>query len=293
MTERKKTSKVKKAADEIKNVAEQPVQEQAKAQEKAPERQGIQSSDKDSVKVESKDDQITITYLNRKDIDYAFTKSLGLNFTPIGYSDADPSNKIHERESIQNRTIAFNAKDMTPDSVAKLSATIEKARTTVQEYAAEKADAMNLFNERFQGKQVVVYGVPTKENKTPTPETTNMKRVPSYFKGEIMSVGKHLIAAFEIANDEKVAVRLLETNRLPLSPQEYDNKKKAALSHLGIKEESMGTQRINDKEQDIVLGVERYIAYTPDRKANIAKVAPYTPKQEQTKTKRAVNTMAV
>lgn len=301
MADRKKTAAVKsktgKAVDEVKDVAEQPTTEQPKAQEREPveqKPQGIQSSDKDSIKVDAKDDQITITYLNRKDIDYAFTKTLGMNFTQMGYSDADPSNKIHERESLQNRTITFNAKDITPDTTAKLSATIEKARTIVQEYAAEKADAMALFNERFQGKQVSIWGIPTKENKNPTPENKGMTRVPSYFTNEIMSVGKHLIATFDLGNDERVGVRLLETNRLPLKPQEYDDKKKAALNHLGIKDESLGTQRINGKEQDIVVGVERYVAFTPDRKAQIAKVAPYVPKQEKEKTvtKRVVNTMA-
>lgn len=67
------------------------------------------------------------------------------------------------------------------------------------------------------------------------------------------------------------------------------------MNHLGVKPENLTKENINGKEQEVVVGVERYIAYTPDRKANVAKIAPYEQKQEQqkTQTKKHVQTMAM
>lgn len=279
MTEKKeKTSTAKKVAKKVvdvaKEIANQPMQEQELMQGKVPQeatpepkaetpaaeqRQaeknvGIELGNKHSINVQNKDDQILTTYPNRKDIDYAFTKTTGMNWVSVGYAESSPENKIHERESLQDRTIAFNAKDLTPDTIAKLSSAIEKSRTISQEYALEKANAISLFKDKIKDREIVIYGVPYKENKKPTPENEKMKWVPSWFAGDILSVGKHLVAAFEISNSEKAFVRILEISKFPLTPQEYDDKHKAALNHLGVKPENLTKENINGKEQEIVSG---------------------------------------
>lgn len=320
MTEKKeKTSAARKVAKKVvdvaKEIANQPMQEQELMQGKVPQeaapepktetpaaeqRQaeknvGIDLVNKDGINVQSKDNQIVITYPMRKDIDYALTRALRINHAELGFSKSDTSNRVFDTEQLQDKTIAFDSKDLNPDTIPKISAAIEAARTINKEYALEKANAISLFNERIKDKQIVVYGAPIKENKKPTPENENMKFVPSWFVGDILSVGKHLVAAYETSNTEKAFVRLLEISKFPLTVQEYADKHQAALNHLGVKPENLVKENINGKEQEVVVGVERYIAYTPDRKANVAKISPYAPKQEQekTQTKKHVPTMAM
>lgn len=158
--------------------AETPAAEQRQAEKNV----GIELGNKHSINVQNKDDQIHITYPNRKDIDYAFTKTTGMNWVSVGYAESSPENKIHERESLQDRTIAFNAKDLTPDTIAKLSSAIEKSRTISQEYALEKANAISLFKDKIKDREIVIYGVPYKKNKKPTPENEKMKWVPSWLQ---------------------------------------------------------------------------------------------------------------
>lgn len=319
MTEKRKTLTVKTAAqkvadkvvDAVKEIGDQPMQEQAlmqgnvpqepkpepKAEPESPaavERRkakdaGIDLINKDGVNVESKDGKIFVTYPNRKDIDYTMTKSTGLPFEKVGYADAQESDKLYPRERLQVRTVAFKAEDLNPESMPKIAAAIDKARAINAEYRAEKDAAMDYFKEIAADKEIRVFGKPfiTTEHQDGTKETK-----PSYFNADVVKVGKHLIAGVEGSTDKAVYVRLVETNTLPFVAQEYSDKQAAARKHLGIRDENLVKATVNGKEQEIIKDAKRHIAYNSDWE--ISKVAPYEPKQEQTKpkTKRVANTMA-
>lgn len=315
MTEKRKTLTVKKAVekvvDAVKEIGEQPMQEQALVQGKIPQEQkadvkpepkaeqkqepkaeqkekekdaGFNLINKDGVNVESKDGKIFVTYPNRKDIDYTMTKATGMSFEKIGYGDAQDNDKLYPKEKLQVRTIAFKAEDLNPDTIGKLSAAIDKARTINIEYRTERNAAWDYFKEVAGNKEAKVFGKPfvIQENDDNTKEAK-----PSYFNGDIVKVGKHLIAAVEGATDKAVYLRLIETNTLPLAAHDYADKQKAARNHLGIKDENIVKSTVNGKEQELIKDAKRHIAYSSNWE--ISKVAPY----EQKPTKNKAQTMAM
>lgn len=313
MTEKKKTAAVKKdadkAVDEVKQVAEQPAKKQPKAKEKAPveqmaetkpepkpetpvqpqaEKHAIPNSDKDGINVENNGNEIHITYPNRKDINYAFNEgAVGAKNSLVKYDKATIHDRLFDKESVQTKTVAYNTDDLTPDTISRLSKAIETARTINNEYRAERDAANEYFKELAGDKKAIVLGAPFKTIKQPNGDK---EYKPSYFNGDIVKVGKHLIAAVDGSTDEATYVRLLETSRLPLDAKEYADKEQAVKKHLGIKDENIVKANINGKEQDVIKDTKRHIAYGADWQ--VSKVAAYEPKPEQAKAKKAMQTMA-
>jgi hypothetical protein len=313
MAEKKKTSTVKKAVekvvDTVKEIGNQPMQEQALMQGQVPQetpaaeqRQqeknvGIDIVNKDGINVESVGDEIRITFPTRKEINYAMSDSAtGMKSIGHGWERAQADNKLFEKESLQVKTVGFKKDDLTPQNIRNLAAAIETARTINREYIAERNAAHDYFKELAGNKELVVLGVPTEgTDKLENGEPTGKKEYrPSYFNGDVVKVGKHLIAAVNGTSEKAMYVRLLETSRLPLDAHDYAEKEKAAKSHLGIKDTDIVKVSVNGKDQEIIKNVKRHIAYGADWK--ISKIADYVPKeqtQSKTKPKKNVKTMAV
>lgn len=331
MSEKRKTLTLKlkkvanKVVDIVNELGEQPMQEQdlirgimpkekIKAEpkpEKENEKENENETKKDGIEkdiypktfndintnginVENKESQMIITFPNRKDINYLFSESVtGMKSTVLGWNKANIENKIFEKENLQEKTVSFNTNDFNLDNFNKLSKSIDKAIEINKEYILEKDDAMDYFKMAANGKEVRVLGVPYKaQDKMVNGELTGDKEFkPSYFNGEIVKAGKHLLAALEGSTDDKIYVRLIETTKLPLDVQDYSDKESAVKRHLGIKNENIVKQTINDKEQISIKDVKRHIAFGPDW--NISKINDYTPKQDKEKIvqKRNVQTM--
>lgn len=309
MADKKKTLSLKNKAENVADKAVDDVKEQPIAQEKAVEQkpqpapepkaetpvqpehkpQGIATSDKDGINVENKGDQIIITYPNRKDINYAFNDgAVGMKNSVVKWDKAPIHDKLFDKEPLQTKTVAYNATDLTPDTMGRLSKAIDTARTVNSEYRAERDTAKEYFNEIANGKELKIYGTPFKKVEIQGRDTEYR---PSYFNGDIVKVGKHLIAAVEGSTDKATYVRLLETSKLPLDARAYADKEKAAKNHLGIKDENTVKATINGKEQEVIKDAKRHISFNSDWE--VSKVSAYESKPEQAKTKRVANTMAV
>ena len=319
-TTKKSTAKkiADKVVDAVSEIGNQQIQEQDLMKGKVPQEPkqkpvaetkaepkvelGITLNNKDGISAEEKDGKIIISFPNRKDINYAFNeKSIGLKNELAGFSDSDLNNKLYDREKLQQKSVAYNITDLTPETATKIQGAIETARAINAEIISERDAAMDYFKSIADGKEIRTYGIPFKqaENK----ESGKMEINPSWYTGEIVQVGKQLVCSIEIIDPEygkdKMCVRLIETNKLPLTAQEYSDKKNAAKNHLGIKEENISKVEINGKQQDIVKDVKRYVAFSKGENGNnwhVSKITEYTPKQEQAQTqakaKKQVHTMA-
>ncbi len=318
MTEKTtKKSTVKKIADKVvdavSEIGNQQIQEQELMQGKVPQEPkqepvaetkaepkvetGIVLNSKDGISAEEKDGKIIISFPNRKDINYAFNeKSIGLKNELAGWANTDPSNKLYEKEKLQQKSIAYNITDLTPETASKIQGAIDSARAINAEAIAERDAAMDYFKSIADGKEIKVFGAPFKViEKTENGQPTGDKEFkPSYFNADVVKAGKHLIGAVEGSTADAIYVRLIETNKLPLTAQEYSDRENAVKKHLGIKEDNVAKVEINGKQQDIVKDVKRHIAFGSDW--NISKINEYAPKQEQAQTqakaKKQVHTMA-
>ena len=308
MTEKTKSKPATKKAVETKNEkVTQPVQEketakpvtqekpEPKAEIKAEPKPtqpkekdiGIDIGSKNGVSVESKDDKIIVSFPNRTDISYGFSeRNTGLKGTVAGYSDETAENKLHEKEKLQRVSVAYNKADITPETIEKFKACIDAARQNNSEKMAERDAAMAYFSNQAEGKNIKAFGVPFKVE-TGDNDTKTVK--PSYFNGDVVKAGKHLVAAIEGSTNDAMYVRLIETTKFPLTVQDYTDRQTAVRNHLGIKAENVDAQ-------GVVHGAKRHIAFGSDW--NISKINEYTPKQEhdksqvQAKPKNKVQTLA-
>lgn len=321
-TQKRKTLTVKKVVDKAidvaKDIANQQMQEQdlmqgkipqetkaeptpePKAETPAQERRkekdiGIEHGYKNGINVESVDSKIIISFPNRKDINYAFNEqATGMRNHVVGWTDSEPENKLFFKEKLQTKSVSYDKADLTPDTIVRLSNAIESARTINAECMAEKQAAIDYFKHVAGENNIVVLGtpfvmVPKFENGQPT---DSKEPKPSYFNGDIVKAGKHLIGAIEGSKDQTTYVRLIETSKLPLTAHEYADRANATKNHLGIRTDKVATVEINGKEQEIIVDTKRHIAFNNDW--NVSKVNEYAPKAEQAKPiqRKNVQTMA-
>lgn len=295
----KKTSKAKKVVDKVvdavKELGEQPMQEQALMSGKVPQAepenetpaqarqrekdQGISLGQIDGINVESRNEQIIVTFPSRKEINYLFTENaIGMKFRDHGYSAADDSNKLFEKEKLQVRTLAFNSADLNPETLPKLGKVIDQARAVNNEYLTEKNEAMAYFNSIAGTDKVAVMGNAFKM----VPNDAGGKEVkPHFINAEICKIGKHLIAAVEGSHNGVMYARLIKTSDLHLQPQDYADKQSAVRGYFQIKHGNLKTIEVDGKSQEILQGVKKHIAWGNDFK--VSKINDYAPKQVQTR----------
>lgn len=289
MAEKKKTLTVKKPVKKEKVVKEvevaQPTVEQPKElKEEAAIKEPEMVKDvvsKDGVIVERTADKILITYPNRKDINYAFNDAaIGVKNSFVSWEKAPVESRLFEKENLQAKTISYRVADMTPAITANLDRAIDTARILNKEHLQERDDALEYFKARTSDT-ILVYGVPTRaQDKMVNGQATGAKEfVPSYFNGDIVKAGKHLVAAIEGSKDGKTYVRLLETSRLQFDAQDYGDKAMATKRHLGIRPENLEKTFVNGKEQEIVNNVKRHMSFNAEWQ--VAKIRDYIPKHDQ------------
>ena len=293
MAEKKKTLTVKKPVKKEKvekvekevEVAQPKVEQPKEVEKKEPEiKEPEMAKDvvsRDGVTVERNADKILITFPNRKDINYAFNDTaIGLKNSLVGWDKAPVESRLFEKENIQSKTVSYNVADMTATTHANVVNAIERARTINKEHIQERDSALEYFKTRTSDT-ILVYGVPTRaQDKMVDGHATGAKEfVPSYFNGEIVKAGKHLVAAIEGSKDGKTYVRLLETSRLQFDAQDYGDKAMAAKRHLGIKPENLEKTLVNGTEQEVVKNVVRHMSFNSEWQ--VAKIRDYIPKQEQ------------
>ena len=199
-TTKKSTAKkiADKVVDAVSEIGNQQIQEQELIQGKVPQEPkqepvaetkaepkvetGIVLNSKDGISAEEKDGKIIISFPNRKDINYAFNeKSIGLKNELAGWANTDPSNKLYEKEKLQQKSIAYNITDLTPETASKIQGAIETARAINAEIISERDAAMDYFKSIADGKEIRTYGIPFKqaENK----ESGKMEINPSWYTG--------------------------------------------------------------------------------------------------------------
>lgn len=293
----KKTSRAKKVVDKVveavKELGEQPMQEQALIQGKAPQEtetpaaierrkekdQGIDIVNKDGINVESKNGQIVVTFPTRKEINFLFNENaIGMKFRDHGYSDADDSNKLFEKEKLQVRTLAFNSADLTPETLPKLGKAIDQARAINTEYLTEKNEAMAYFKSIAGTDRLAVMGNAFKVVQN---EAGGKEVKPHFINAEICKIGKHLIAAVDGSHNGVMYARLIKTSDLHLQPQDYADKQSAVRGYFQIKHGNLKTIEVDGKPQEILQGVKKHIAWGNDFK--VSKINDYAPKQTQTR----------
>ena len=296
MTE-KKTSRAMKVVDKVveavKELGEQPMQEQALMQGKVPQEtetpaaierrkekdQGIDIVNKDGINVESKNGQIVVTFPTRKEINFLFNENaIGMKFRDHGYSDADDSNKLFEKEKLQVRTLAFNSADLTPETLPKLGKAIDQARAINTEYLTEKNEAMAYFKSIAGTDKLAVMGNAFKVVQN---EAGGKEVKPHFINAEICKIGKHLIAAVDGSHNGVMYARLIKTSDLHLQPQDYADKQSAVRGYFQIKHGNLKTIEVDGKPQEILQGVKKHIAWGNDFK--VSKINDYAPKQTQTR----------
>lgn len=295
----KKTSKAKKVVDKVvdavKELGEQPMQEQALMSGKVPQAepenetpaqarqrekdQGISLGQIDGINVESRNEQIIVTFPSRKEINYLFTENaIGMKFRDHGYSAADDSNKLFEKEKLQVRTLAFNSADLNPETLPKLGKVIDQARAVNNEYLTERNEAMAYFKSVAGNDQIAVMG-----NKftAVANEQGGKDFKPGWINADVVKIGKHLIAAVEGSNNGVMYARLIKTSDLHLQPQDYADKQSAVRGYFQIKHGNLKTIEVDGKPQEIIVGVKKYMAWDADFK--VSKINDYAPKQTQTR----------
>lgn len=311
-TQKRKTLTVKKVVDKAidvaKDIANQQMQEQDLMQGKIPQEtkaepkpepkaekveqpiqrvrekdKGIEHGYKNGINVESVDSKIIISYPNRKDINYAFNEqATGMKNHVVGWTDSAPENKLFFKENLQTKSVSYDKADLTPDTIVRLSNAIDSARTINLECMNEKQEAIDYFKHIAGDNNIVVLGTPFKtvpQMKNGEP-TGKKEPVPSYFNGDIVKAGKHLIGAIEGSKDKTTYVRLIETSKLDFNAHDYADRANATKNHLGIRTDKVATVEINGKEQEIIVDTKRHIAF--NNNWQVSKINDYTPKAMNT-----------
>lgn len=266
---------------------------QVKKEEPSVLMDGIELGNINGIEVDGNPETFTVSFPNRTDIRYQFIeKAIGAKHSKEIYSDESVENKLYEKEKIQRVTITYNKSDLSPEALTNLKNAISNVRELNLEKINERDNAIAYIKAGIADKELKTLGLPYKKDIDEATQKEIIK--PGYFNGEVVSAGKHLIAAIEGETKDSVYVRFIESTKLPLSVQEYSDRQNAVRNHLGIKEADLTKANVNGQEVEVVNNVKRHIAFGKDW--NISKVNVYEQKQEQEKTqqktKKNVHTLA-